>query len=70
MDIPTEPEIITVCRAIVSEHQCQEIDGMLVDALTANMLTKVYDALNETNRAKFGTLTLSRMVAVGWSCIE
>lgn len=66
----TEPKVISACRAIVREHQCQEVGGVLVDALTASMLTKVYDALSVPNRAKFGALSLSRMVAVGWSCIK
>ena len=65
-----EPEIIRTCRVIVAAHQYQEIDGVIVDALTASMLTKVWDGLNETNRATLGALSLSRMVAVGWSCIE
>ena len=65
-----EPKIIATCRVIVAEHSLQEIDGMLVDVMTANMLTKVWDALSEANRAKFGALSLSRMVVVGWSCIK
>lgn len=66
----TEPEIIVTCREIVREHQYQEIDGTIVDVITANMITKVYDALNEKNRAHFGALSLTGMVALGWKCIK
>jgi len=65
-----DPEIIASCREIVREHSMQEIDGVLVDAMTANMLCRVWDALGEANRAKFGALSLTRMVSVGWSCIK
>lgn len=39
-------------RRIVAMHQCEEIDGVLVDATSAQFVVKVYDALNPENQAK------------------
>jgi len=65
-----EPEIIAACRVILAEHQCRKINGAMMDAYTASILVKVYDALNETNRAKFGALSLPVMVDVALDCIK
>jgi hypothetical protein len=65
----TTPQKIEAIRTIVAEHQCQEIDGVLVDATTANLLIRVHDALNETNRAKFAALPITKMADVAWSLV-
>lgn len=62
----TDEEKLTKLRTIVSEHQANEIGGVLVDATTANLLVKVYDALNETNKAKFLSLSISGMAGIAW----
>lgn len=64
---------IELLRQIVDEHQAQRIriDGrkVYVDAFTASAVVQVYDALNETNRAKFIVLPWPKMVAVTWKAI-
>jgi hypothetical protein len=57
-------------RRIVADHQHCEIDGVIVDAFTANMLCKVLDALNETNREKFLAMPIARMADVGWKLVS
>lgn len=57
-------------RTIVSEHQCADIEGVLVDATTASMLCKVLDALNGANKAKFLSLPITRMADVGWELVS
>lgn len=45
-------------------------DGQLiVDVQTANLLVKVADALNPTNRAKFLAMDLGEMVDVAWKLV-
>lgn len=61
---------IETMRRIVRERQCEEIDGVLVDATTANVCVRVHDALNETNRAKFAALSLAKMVHVAWETVS
>lgn len=65
-----EPKVIQKCRKIVAEHQCAKVNGKLVDATTANVIVKVYDALNETNRAKFAGLGVPKMAAVAWKLVS
>lgn len=38
-------------RRIVDLHQAEEIDGVLVDGLTAQACVRLYDHINEKNRA-------------------
>ena len=38
---------------VKDKHQAQKVHGMIVDAMTANLLHKVHDALNSTNQKKF-----------------
>jgi anti-anti-sigma regulatory factor len=65
---------IELLRKIVAEHQAQRIriDGrkVYVDAFTASMLVQVYDALNETNRARFIALPFITMVNIGWKAVK
>lgn len=55
---------IETLRKIVSECQAAKVDGALVDLFTASAIVKVYDALNETNKAKFAALPVRRMASV------
>lgn len=49
----------------------EKVDGYtLLDAQTANMLVQIWDRLNETNREKFGGLSLLKAVDVGWGCVR
>ena len=74
--ISGEPPTITACRRIVANHQHAMIPcpgtrrKQRVDALTANAIVTVYDALNTENRAKFAALSLPRMVAVAFRLVK
>lgn len=43
---------------------------VLLDLFTASTIVQVHDALNETNRAKFAALDLSRMASVAFRLVE
>lgn len=68
---------IELLRAIVAQRQAAKIsmviDGksrkVLVDLFTASAMVKVYDALNEANRAKFIALDWPRFVSVTWKLV-
>jgi len=57
---------IDTLRSIVENHQHQTIDGMLVDAMTAQRLVQVFDALSDANKAKFDSVPLDRLVDLAW----
>lgn len=41
-----------------------------LDMTTAQLLVTVYDALNESNRAKFVALPLAKAVSVAWRLVK
>jgi hypothetical protein len=61
-------------RQIVAEHQAAKViwtdpstgknHKVLIDAFSAQTVIAVYDAVNETNRAKLRAMPLPRMVSV------
>lgn len=53
-------------KKIVDERQHGKVDGVGVDAFTAGMLVQICDKLNPTNRAKFLSMPIDKMVDVGW----
>jgi hypothetical protein len=54
-------------RAISRSGMAAQVDGYLVDIQTAGLLVTVHDALSRKNRAKFGRLSLPRLVDFAWS---
>lgn len=61
---------IGALRAIVRDHKAARIDGYIVDAFTAQMLVKLYEALSPANREKFGKPRLERLVDFGWKHVQ
>lgn len=57
-------------RQIVKEHQYQKIEGVLVDVVTANAILTIYDAINDTNKAKFIALPIDKMASVAWKVLN
>lgn len=46
---------IEAIRAVVQRQQYAKIDGCMADLFTAGLVCRVYDALNESNKAKFAS---------------
>jgi len=61
---------IGALRTIVREHRAARVDGYIVDAFTAQMLVKVYEALSPANREKFGKPNLEKLVNLGWKVVS
>lgn len=57
-------------RKIVSEHQHAKIEGVIVDASTAQAILLVYDSLKPENQAKFASLDVRVMGNVAWKLIN
>ena len=56
--------------SILKRKQHQKIDGVLVDMQTANLILKVWDALNSSNRKKFEKLPVKKMADVAWKLMK
>ena len=52
---------ISAIRRIVANCQYEKIDGCMIDLFTASAICKVYDALNDQNKAKFSQLKAGPM---------
>ena len=63
-------ERIETMRSIVQEHQWVEIDGMVVDVVTASAYVTVWDALSPKNATHLDSLLLSYAVSVVWKVLE
>ena len=61
---------IDVTKRIVKNKQAEKIDGVLVDMQTANLILKVWDAINTSNRKKFEKLPIKKMVNVVWKLVR
>jgi len=63
-------QLRTNLMSIVKRKQYQKIDGVLVDVQTANVILKVWDALNSSNRKKFEKLSIKKMANVSWKLVS
>jgi hypothetical protein len=54
----------------VERHQWEKVEGTRIDAVTANMLVTVHDALNEKNQELFETIPLMRLIDFGWRQVK
>lgn len=62
----TENGKIAKFREIVRTHSMLKIDGTPVDALSANVVITVYDALSPESRERFVAMPVDRMVHIAW----
>lgn len=62
--------IIEACRSIVANGQYEKINGITVDLFSASAIVKVYDAINDANKAKFINLRLARMVSISFQLLK
>ena len=71
-----EPEGNSQLRDIVKGKQNKKIKDpksgkmMRVDLYSASAITKVYDAINKSNKDKFGKLSLPKMVDVAFKVMK
>ena len=61
---------IAAIRAIVDQKQYAKIDGCMIDLFSASAVVKVYDALNDANKAKYASLTAPRMAQVAFQIMK
>lgn len=69
VDTTDDGDLIGACRRIVERRSAAEVQGVLVDALTASTVVQIYDALSEANRAKMLDLVgddMGRLGAFAW----
>ncbi len=73
-DVLTPEKKIELIRNVIDRHQYQKVISSgrkeIIDATTANVIITVYDALNETNKKKFASMTYQRMADIAWKLVK
>ena len=59
-----------IVRRIVNNHQYEKIQGVRVDATTANAILKVYNALSPKHQKTMEKLPIKKMVNIVWRLIK
>ena len=54
----------------IAKGSFNRVDGVLVDSFTASGIVKVYDALNDVNKAKYEALPVKKMASVMWKLVK
>jgi len=57
-------------RDIVAKKSAKKINGVMVDMFTASAVVKVYDAINDTNKAKMDKMTVPAMANVAFKLMK
>jgi len=71
-----DPEIIQICRRIVKNQQFEKVKDpvsgkkMALDMFTASAIVKVYDKLNEKNKARIRKLPLHKIAELAFKLIK
>lgn len=52
---------IEICKRVVNNLQCEEINGFLLDIQTASAILQVYEALSDKNKEYFINMSITRM---------
>lgn len=64
MPKPNDSETIKKVRDIVREHQYAKIDGVIVDAFTAQTILQVFDNLNDKNQKRMAQMPIRQMASI------
>ena len=63
-------ERINAVKRVVDNKQYAKIDGECADLFTCGAIMSIYNALNETNRAKYSGLSYRKMAVVAFKLIK
>jgi len=63
-------ERISALRRIVERKQYAKIDNCMIDLFSANAIVQVYNALGESNRAKYREMPAPSMATIAFKLIK
>ena len=69
-DLTEKKSYIDQIRDIVKTKGAKKVGGVMVDMFTASAIVKVYDAINDTNKAKMDKMTVPAMANVAYKIIN
>lgn len=69
-ELLTEANHVSELEDMVKHHKAKEIDGILVDVQTANLILQVRQALSPANRAQFDTWPIKKQGILAWRAVK
>lgn len=60
-DVELQEGVIDQVKDIAAKKQAKKINGVMVDMFTASAISKVYDAVNDANKAKMEKLPITKL---------
>jgi hypothetical protein len=61
---------INAIKSVVDNKSYAKIDGTMIDLTTAHVIMTVYNAINDTNKAKFANMPAGRMGTIAYGLIK
>ena len=61
-ELLNEKNLMPAIQKIVSDKQAQKVGGVMLDMFTASMISKVYDKVNDSNKAKMEKANINVLV--------
>lgn len=63
-------EKLQIFKNIVKTHQNQEIDGIIVDVQSANLVLQIYDKLKPETQTKFFDRPIPAICVTAWKLLK
>jgi len=64
VELQEESKTIAKVKEIVDKKQAMKIDGIMVDMFTASAISKIYDKVNDANKAKMDKLKITKLADI------
>jgi hypothetical protein len=61
---------INAIKSVVDNKSYAKIDGTMIDLTTAHVIMTVYNAINDTNKAKFANMPAGKMGTIAYGLIK
>lgn len=59
-----------IAKRVVANRAFGNLEGAVLDLQSANAIVLVYEALSDTNKAKFDSIPLSRLIPFIWKAVS
>jgi len=69
-DTELQEGVIDQVKDIAAKKQAKKINGVMVDMFTASAISKVYDAVNDANKAKMEKLPITKLADVAMKMMQ
>jgi hypothetical protein len=63
-------DVLMKVKSIVDNHQAQKINGVLVDAQTANGIMLVWNKVKDPMKVKLNKLKINQLANLYWSMVK